>query len=192
MIHSPVSEQTCCTLPLIQIIFHWSLQELDFLTFSSSPKWSQCGFLLSLLRDKTLRKKSNQTFFFFSQSEFLLFFQQLNANALQLKPVRLHHRQTDWLHPADTHAAAAAARGAWRLRPFLSTLFVTRPGAAAAPESAELRWDDRPTLLGKKRWKDWANSKLWAPVVSVYRVAPNHQLQQNQSDFQRSAILSFS
>lgn len=163
---------------------------LDFLIKS---KVIAVGFFFFPFSVTKRSEKSNQTFFFSSLNPTFCCF---SSSLTQMRSSwnlcdSTTDRQTHWLHPADTHAAAAA-RGAWTLRPFLSTLSVTRPGAAAAPESAELRWDDGPTLVGKKRWKDWANSKLWAPVVSVYRVAPNHQLQQNQSDFQRSAILSFS
>lgn len=114
MIHSPVSEQKCCTLPLIQIIFHWSLQERDFLTFSSSPKWSQWGFSSFPSPWQNAQKKVIRLFFFFfSQSDFLLFFQQLNANALQLKPVRLHHRQTDSLTASSGHTRCC--RCSWRV-----------------------------------------------------------------------------
>lgn len=68
-------QATVLYVPFIQIIFHWSIQEPDFLTFSSSPNWSLWIFS-SLLweekknKNKNLRKtKSN----LLSQSDFALF-----------------------------------------------------------------------------------------------------------------------
>lgn len=114
MIHSPVSEQTCCTLPLIQIIFHWSLQERDFLTFSSSPKWSQCGFLLSLLRDKTLRKKSNQTFFFFFSIRVFAVFSAAKRKRAPAETCATTP-QTDWLTASSGHTRCCR-RCSWRVK----------------------------------------------------------------------------
>lgn len=84
---------------------------LDFLIKS---KVIAVGFFFFPFSVTKRSEKSNQTFFFFfSQSDFLLFFQQLNANALQLKPVRLHHRQTDSLTASSGHTRCC--RCSWRV-----------------------------------------------------------------------------